>query len=231
MKKIFLFSTFLLLTFLSEAQEVDAILAKVVAKINAVNDYSVDANIKADIPLIKILPVNATIYFKQKDKFKVVSKGIAILPKQGFTDMNAFLAKKSAYMVVESGTKTIGEIKTTQLTVIPTGDNSEFVLAKLWIDTKRNLILKSQITTRSSGTVVVDYSYADQAEFGLPSQLTFTVDVKKFKLPKSVAADLHDTDGKKKKDAKDEKSGTIVIKLTNYKVNKGINDSVFKDKK
>ena len=231
MKKIFLFSTFLLLTFLSKAQEADAILAKVVAKINAVNDYSVDANIKADIPLIKILPVNATIYFKQKDKFKVVSKGIAILPKQGFTDMNAFLAKKGSYMVVESGTKTIGEIKTTQLTVIPTGDNSEFVLAKLWIDTKRNLILKSQITTRSSGTVVVDYSYADQAEFGLPSQLTFTVDVKKFKLPKSVAADLHDTDNKKKKDAKDEKSGTIVIKLTNYKVNKGINDSVFKDKK
>lgn len=231
MKKIFLFSTFLLLTFLSKAQEADAILAKVVAKINAVNDYSVEANIKADIPLIKILPVNATIYFKQKDKFKVVSKGIAILPKQGFTDMNAFLAKKGSYMVVESGTKTIGEIKTTQLTVIPTGDNSEFVLAKLWIDTKRSLILKSQITTRSSGTVVVDYSYADQAEFGLPSQLTFTVDVKKFKLPKSVAADLHDTDNKKKKDAKDEKSGTIVIKLTNYKVNKGINDSVFKEKK
>ena len=231
MKKIFLFSTFLLLTFLSKAQEADAILAKVVAKINAVNDYSVDANIKADIPLIKILPVNATIYFKQKDKFKVVSKGIAILPKQGFTDMNAFLAKKGSYMVVESGTKTIGEIKTTQLTVIPTGDNSEFVLAKLWIDTKRNLILKSQITTRSSGTVSVDYSYADQVEFGLPSLLTFNVDIKKFKLPKSVAADLHDTDNKKKKDAKDEKSGTIVIKLTNYKVNKGINDSVFKDKK
>jgi hypothetical protein len=38
-------------------------------------------------------------------------------------------------------------------------------------------------------------------------------------------------DDKKKKDAKDEKSGTIVIKLTNYKVNKGINDSVFKEKK
>jgi outer membrane lipoprotein-sorting protein len=60
MKKLFLFSTFLLLTFLSKGQEADAILAKVVAKINAVNDYSVDANIKADIPLIKILPVNAT---------------------------------------------------------------------------------------------------------------------------------------------------------------------------
>lgn len=231
MKKIFLSSLIIVLTFVSKAQGADEILAKVVDKINAVSDYSVNANVKADIPLIKILPVNATIYFKQKDKFKVVSKGIAILPKQGFTDMNTFLAKKDSYMVVESGTKTIGEIKTTQVTVIPTGENSEFVLAKLWIDTKKSLILKSQITTRSSGTVSVDYSYDDQVEFGLPNQLIFKVDVKKFKLPKSVAANLHDTDDKKKKDAKDDKLGTIVIKLTNYIVNKGINDSVFKDKK
>jgi outer membrane lipoprotein-sorting protein len=230
MKNSLLFALFILFGFNGTAQTADEILAKVVAKINAVNDYSVDANIKADIPLIKILPVNATIYFKQKDKFKVVSKGIAILPKQGFTDMNAFLAKKSAYMVVESGTKTVGEVKTTLLTVIPTGDDSEFVLAKLWIDTKKSLILKSQITTRSSGTVSVDYTYADQADFGLPSLLTFTEDVKKFKLPKSVAADLHDTDSKKKDSKSDDKSGTIVIKLTNYKVNKGINDAVFKEK-
>jgi len=231
MKKILLFSTFIFLGFMSKAQDANEILAQVVAKINGVTDYSVDANIKADIPLIKILPVNATIYFKQKDKFRVVSKGIAILPKQGFTDMNSFLAKKGAYMVVESGTKTIGEIKTTLLTVIPTGENSEFILAKLWIDTKRSLILKSQITTRSSGTVNVDYTYTDHVEFGLPSKLVFTVDVKKFKLPKSVAADLHDTDDKKKDTKKDEKSGTIVIKLTNYKVNKGVSDSVFKEKK
>jgi len=230
MKNNIILSFLLLLTFSYNAQTADEILAKVVSKINTVNDYSVDANIKADIPMIKILPVTATIYFKQKDKFKVVSKGIAILPKQGFTDMNAFLTKKNAYMVVESGSSTINEIKTTQLTVIPTNDDSEFVLAKLWIDTKKSLILKSQITTRSSGTVSVDYTYADQADYGLPSNLVFTVDVKKFKLPKSVASDIHDTNSKKKDKKSDEKSGTIVIKLTNYKVNKGINDSVFKDK-
>lgn len=211
------------------SQDAEAILAKVVAKINSVKDYSVDANIKADIPLIKILPVKATIYFKQKDKFKVVSKGIAILPKQGFTDMNTFLTKKSSYMVVESGTKMIVDVKTTQVTVIPTNENSEFVLAKLWIDTEKDLILKSQITTRGSGTVAVEYVYGDQAAFGLPSQINFVVDVKKFKLPKSVAADLHDTDKKEKTD-KEKKSGTIVIKLTNYKVNKGISDDVFNKK-
>jgi outer membrane lipoprotein-sorting protein len=213
------------------SQEADAILNRVVTKINSVKDYSVDANIKADIPLIKILPVKASIYFKQKDKFKVVSKGIAILPKQGFTDVNSYLMKKNSYMAVDGGVKTINEVKTNLITVIPTNENSEFVLAKLWIDTKNDLILKSQITTRSSGTVTVDYSYDTEAEYGLPNQLIFDIDVKKFKLPKSVAADLNKTEKEKaKKNKNKDQKGKITIKLTNYKINKGISDDFFKEK-
>lgn len=220
-----LFSTFVF------SQDADAILNRVIAKINLVKDYSVDVNIKADIPLIKILPVKATIYFKQKDKFKVVSKGIAILPKQGFTDVNSFLMKKSSYMAVEGGIKSIGEVKTNLITVIPTNENSEFVLAKLWIDPKNDLILKSQITTRSSGTVSVDYSYGNEAEYGLPNQLVFDIDVKKFKLPKSVAADLNKTEKEKaRKNKNKDQKGTITIKLTNYKINQGIKDEFFKEK-
>jgi len=220
------------LNFSVKGQDADAILNRVVSKINSVKDYSVDANIKADIPLIKILPVKASIYFKQKDKFKVVSKGIAILPKQGFTDVNSFLMKKNAYMAVDGGVKTIDNVKTNLITVIPTNENSEFVLAKLWIDTKNDLIIKSQITTRSSGTVSVDYTFGSEAEYGLPNQLVFDIDVKKFKLPKSVAADLNKTEKEKekRKKSKDQK-GTITIKLTNYKINKGISDDFFKEKK
>ncbi len=222
---------FIIVSISGFSQDADAILSRVVSKINTVKDYSVDANIKADIPLIKILPVKASIYFKQKDKFKVVSKGIAILPKQGFTDVNSFLMKKSSYMAVDGGVKTIDNVKTSLITVIPTGENSEFVLAKLWIDSKNDLILKSQITTRSSGTVTVDYSYGAEAEYGLPNQLIFDIDVKKFKLPKSVAADLNKTEKDKQKAKKDkDQKGTITIKLSNYKINKGISDEFFKGK-
>jgi outer membrane lipoprotein-sorting protein len=219
-------------SFSSFSQEVDAnaVIQQLVQKLNSVKDYSVDANIKANIPLIKILPVNAAIYFKQKDKFKVVSKGIAILPKQGFTDVNSFLLNTGSYMAVSSGTKVINEIKTNLITVIPTGETSEIILAKLWIDTKRDVILRSQVTTRSSGTVIVDYAYGAEVQYGLPNLLTFTIDVKKFKMPKSVAADLNKTDAQKKKTADKDQKGTITIKLTNYKVNKGISDSVFKEK-
>ena len=41
---------------------------------NSVRDYSVDALITSDIPMVKILPSRAVIYFKQKDKFKIDGK-------------------------------------------------------------------------------------------------------------------------------------------------------------
>jgi hypothetical protein len=133
-------------------------------------------------------------------------------------------------MAVSGGVKTIDDIKTNLISVIPTGETSEIILAKLWIDTKRDVIIRSQVTTRSSGTVLVDYSYGTEVQYGLPNQLVFTIDVKKFKMPKSVAADLNKTDKQKQKTADKDQKGTITIKLTNYKVNKGISDNVFKEK-
>jgi len=225
---------FILLFFIqvtSFSQEANQLLERVVAKITSVKDYSVDASIKTDIPFIKILPVKAMIYFKQKDKFKIVSKGIVILPKQGFTDVNTFLSITNSYMAVDGGTKMIGELKTSLITVIPTSENSEFVLAKLWIDPKNAVIISSQITTRSSGTVNVDYFYTSELAFGLPSELIFEIDIKKFKMPKSVAADINNDkpkDKSKKKTA--DKKGIITIKFSNYIINNGINDAIF-DKK
>ena len=105
-------------------------------------------------------------------------------------------------------------------------DTSDLILAKLWVDTDRDIILKSQITTRSSGTVTIEYSYKTQNEFGLPDSMVFIVDVKKFKIPKGVATDINRSSSvdELKKTAK---TGRIFINLTNYKINKGISDDVF----
>ena len=228
--KTILLATLILLQFNFFAQDANALLEKVVSKINSVKDYAVDASIRADIPFIKIIPVKAKIYFKQKDKLKIVSKGIVLLPKQGFTEVNNFLMKKGSYMAVDGGTKMIGELKTSLITVIPTSENSEFVLAKLWIDPKNAVIISSQITTRSSGTVNVDYLYGTQITFGLPSELIFEIDIKKFKMPKSVAADLNNNTKSKSKDKNSDKKGKITIKFLNYIVNKGISDAIFQKK-
>jgi hypothetical protein len=56
--------------------------------------------------------------------------------------------------------------------------------------------------------------------------MTFTVDIKKFKMSKSVASDIRNNEKEKK--YKDNEKGTIVLTFSNYLVNKGISDDVFK---
>lgn len=231
MKKIFFFSV-LLLAFNTSAQTAQSILDKINAKYAEIKDYTVDAKVTADIPMIKILPSNVKIYFKQKDKFKIDSKGIVILPKQGFTELNNFLTNKSKYTAVFGDSLTIRSVQTRLINVIPNESSGEIILAKIWVDQENMVIMRSQITTQSNGTVKVDYTYGDQLKKGLPSVIKFEIDVKKFKMPKSVAADINKSskDPKKEKDKKRTK-GTITITLSNYKVNSGLSDAVFKEKK
>lgn len=208
------------------SQDASQSIAELMAKMNRITDYSADAVIKSDIPLIKILAVRATIYFKQKDKFRIVSKGIAILPKQGFVDISKLLSNMNEYTSMIAGYDNVSNIKAQIITIFPVNDTSDLILAKLWVDTDRDIILKSQITTRSSGTVTIEYFYKTQNEFGLPDSMVFIVDVKKFKIPKGVATDINRTSSvdELKKTAK---TGRIFINLTNYKINKGISDDVF----
>jgi outer membrane lipoprotein-sorting protein len=58
--------------------------------------------------------------------------------------------------------------------------------------------------------------------------MTFTVDVKKFKIPKSVAADINNSKSKTVDKTKDDKKGKIYLTLSNYQINKGIADAIFK---
>jgi outer membrane lipoprotein-sorting protein len=231
MKKILFFSL-LFLGFGTFGQDAEKVIEKVNAKIAAVKDYTVNAHIDADIPMIKIMPSNAKIYFKQKDKFKIESKGITILPKQGFTELNTFLSDKSKYTAVFGDSLKIRDVETRLINIIPNSSSGEIVLAKIWVDLKNFVIMRSQVTTQTNGTVKTDFKYGSQLSFGLPSELKFEIDVKKFKMPKSVAADINktSTDPKKAKEKKRTK-GTITITLSDYKVNGGLSDSIFKDKK
>ncbi len=202
------------------------ILRAVYVKSQKAKDYSVDVNIKVDMPFIRMMPINAKIYYKQKDKFKVESKSIAIVPREGFDQASKMLADTNSFTAIVQGNELIETIQTTIVNIIPLSDTSDLILGKLWINTQQNSILKSQLTTKSNGTILTEYFYGTQAVYGLPDKMIFSVDVKKFKIPKSVSADINNTDKPDK--TKENKKGKIFINLTNYQINKGIPDNIFK---
>ncbi|MFM6945586.1 MAG: LolA family protein [Flavobacteriales bacterium] len=211
------------------AQDPNLLLKEVRLKLEKVSDYSAQVHIHANIPMIKIDDVNAKVYFKQPNLFKVESKGIAILPKQGMGDLTAFLSNEKGYTCALNGTKMIGSVQTKVISVLPLTENSDLILVKLWIDPIKDVIMKAQVTSKANGTLDIDYFYADQIKYGLPSKLVFTIDVKKFKLPKSVAADLHQTK-KKPSNSKEAQDGKITLDFSNYQVNKGLSTQFFKQK-
>jgi hypothetical protein len=204
------------------------LLRGVYSKMMKVKDYSVEASIRADIPLIKIFPVNAVIYFKQPDKFKVESKNIAILPRQGFSDLSKIIHDSTSYTAVFTGKELIGKSLTQITSLIPSVDTGDLVLAKFWIDASSNLVLKSQLTTRSNGTMLIEYFYGTQAIYGLPDKMIFTVDVKKFKVPKIIATDIQNPDKAKPRKTKTSGKGVILISMKNYKINTGLKGKTFK---
>lgn len=211
------------------AQDPNLLLKEVRLKLEKVKDYSAQVHIEANVPMIKIDDVNAKVYFKQPNHFKVESKGIAILPKQGMGDLTAFISNEKGYTCALNGTKMLGSVQTKVISVLPLIENSDLILVKLWIDPTKDVILKAQVTSKANGTLDIDYTYGDQIKYGLPSKLVFTIDVKKFKLPKSMAADLHQT---KKKSAavKEGQEGKISLDFSNYQVNKGLSNQFFKQK-
>ncbi len=225
--RIFLFLLGLSCLGYVNAQTADALIQSVVAKINTVNDYKAELQIKAAIPFIKVPIADATIYYKKTDKFKVESKGIAILPKQGLSDLTGFLSNTKSYSAILGEDKTINEHKTKLVSVLPSAENSEIILAKVYISPTDALIYRTVLTTKSSGTVSIDYEYNHNKQYALPSKLTFNVDIKKFKMPKSVASDIRNNDKKKK--YKENEKGTIVLVFTSYEVNKGLSDAIFKE--
>ena len=211
------------------AQDPNLLLKEVRLKLEKVTDYSAQVHIHANVPMIKIDDVNAKVYFKQPNLFKVESKGIAILPKQGMGDLTAFLTNEKGYTCALNGTKMLGSIKTQVISVLPLTEGSDLILVKLWIDPLKDVIMKAQVTSKTNGTLDIDYFYTDQVKYGLPSKLIFTIDVKKFKLPKSVAADLHQTK-KKPTSTKEAQEGKITLDFSNYQVNKGLTSQFFKQK-
>ncbi len=210
---------------LSAQQTANQVLAEITRKFSKVRDYSAEVRIISDIPFLKVLPVSAAIYFKQKDKFTVISQGISFLPKQGFTEVYQLISDSTKYNAVRTNQEKVGNIVTDVISVIPSDETGELILAKLWIDPIRDIVMKSLITNRSTGTVQINYVYKTQVAMGLPDEMKFTVDVKKFKIPKGLAADINKT---KTVAPKDNQKGTIQLLLSKYKINKGIDDAVFK---
>jgi outer membrane lipoprotein-sorting protein len=228
MKKISVLFFVLFLFVQLSAQTPQELINKIKAKLEKVNDYTAKGKLKTNVIFIKAPIASVNVYYKKPDKMKIVNEnGISFIPK-GSVNINLakFLSGSGNYEIVDAGTEPATGLRILKL--LPSDENSEIVLSTLYIDESAELIKKAKNTTRDNGTYELEMSYGKYIAYSLPDKVIFSFNTKDYKLPKGVTFDYDD--GAEKKPAEDlkNKKGTVEITYTEYLINKGVNDAVFK---
>lgn len=229
MKRALTFILLALLSKLSWSQTEIELVKKVRAKLDKVQDYQASGTMKIDISFIKAPKSGVKVFYKKPDLFRVKKDGgISILPKGGVSiNMNTLTATDN-FTAIPAGTIMLNNIPVKVIKMLPGDENSDIVLTTLYLDEKNLVIRKSRITTRENGTFEMDMTYGKYMEWGLPDQVTLTFNTRDYKLPKGVTFEYDNGEKRDKEEMLKNKKGTIVIDYSQYIINKGIDDSVFK---
>jgi outer membrane lipoprotein-sorting protein len=229
--RIFFFVVTLLISYSSvQAQDMTALVTKVKAKLDQVNDYEADGNMKTDVSFIKAPIGKVKVYFKKPNKFRLKKEGgISLLPKGGVSVNMSTIITTSDFVALAAGEAVIDGFKTKIVKLLPTNEASEIVITTLYIDEPNLLVRKAITTTKENGTYEMQMSYGAFANVGLPQKVVFSFNTKDYKLPKGITLEFDDNEKPLSEAQKlKNKKGRVEITYSNYTVNKGIADSFFK---
>src|SRR3954463_1689875 len=230
MKKFFLFLLFTQSLMLNAfPQDMRDLVNKVRAKLEQVNDYVAEGNLKTDVSFIKAPIGRVKVYFKKPDKFKLKKEGgISILPKGGVSINISSIATTNNFAAIAAGESMVDGIKTKVVKLLPTDESSEIILSTLYIDESTQLVRKAVTTTKENGTYEITMTYGKYSNFGLPDKVVFNFNTKDYKLPKGVTLEFDGDEKSSDFDKLKNRKGKVEIKYTSYIVNMGVNDNIFK---
>lgn len=210
------------------AQDVNALVQKVKARLEKVNDYEAAGKMKTNVTFLKVPIATVKMYFKKPNKLKIKSdKGVSFVPK-GAVNINLNnMVSGGKYTVLDAGMDKINGTAVRVVKLLPDDDNAEVVLSTLYIDETNAVIKKAKTTTRENGSYELEMTYGKYIEYGLPDKIIFSFNTKDYKLPKGVTFDFDDGEAKKIEDKAKNKKGKAEITISSYSINKGVADSVF----
>ncbi len=229
MKKILLLLILAATVTFAQSKDVNKLLDAVKNKFNQIKDYQADVVVKVDMDFIKVPDSKAKVYFKQPDKTKMESEGFAMLPKQS-TKFSPMELLKGNFTSVYVKSETIDNRKLDVVKIIPNSDSSDVVLTTLWIDAGYSYIKKIETMSKRGGAVAVGFTYNDTS-IALPSKLVFSFNLGEVNMPPDVSGPGKKGERKRGRDEATKIKGSVIMTYSNYKINKGLPDSLFEEKK
>ena len=223
----------------NDGESINRIINNTERKYRLVNDYEVKMVISMSIPAFRMPKKKYHIFFKQPNKIKIKSRGFGVMPRTGmFTspienfDNLTDLKIKNKYnqphknRIVISGNLILDSLELempndyAKLTFKPTVD--------VVIDTSKWVI--TRVTTKIDTVKIMEiknrFDFVDK-DFYLPVESKVEYYVKDARLSKWMKKDIGLFIGDQKNISGDMVKGLITVLYDNYKVNRGIEDSVF----
>lgn len=216
----------LLFCLAGSAQGEEALLKRVKARLDKVNDYQAEGRLKIDVSFINAPESDVTVYYKRPDKFKVKkANGVSMLPKGSVSINLGALIPDKDYTVVPGGTVSYKGSTLRVVKLLPQNEASEVVLTTFYVDEKAEVIRKTTVTTKDNGTYEMEMDYGRYLAWGLPDKLVFSFNAREYKLPKGLTFE-YEKGGKKETKVKDAR-GRVELTYKSYTINKGVPDAVF----
>lgn len=212
-----------------QAQDINQLVANAKAKLSKVNDYEARGRMKTNVTFLKVPVANVKVYFKAPSRMKIKSeKGVSFVPK-GAVSINAGGALGgNGYTIIDAGTDKVGNTLVRVAKLLPLDENSDVVLSTVYIDPLTSLILKSRTTTKENGTFELEMTFGRYADVALPDKVIFSFNTKDYKLPKGVTFDFDDGSTLSQANKEKQKKGRAEITFSDYMINKGVSDEVFR---
>jgi outer membrane lipoprotein-sorting protein len=214
----------------SETLNGDTILARVVKGFAEVQDFTVTIDAEVNMERVQIPKMHATMYFKRPDKVHFTSQGFLLIPRDGVALNPAVLSER--YDASFIGKDTIGGQMLYKLQFAAKEKKTKLRQMYVWINSIQWSIARIETIPYEGRTLSLVFTYEFlHKKYWLPSKMIVTfgstsegekaVDDSTSQPADQFAQMQHSMP----------RNGSVTILYSDYKVNVGLDDKIFEEKK
>ena len=211
-----------------------------------IQDYEVDVKIGVKMTGFRMPGKKVKVFYKYPDKMKVKTTGFAIIPKTGFAgnprDLLKLISNVSTITSAQSEGGSIrisGNVNADSLDIGVDVSDEELPAVKidLIVDQDYWVITKAEVYLDAEPVFSINMDYTTVDGMRVPRQTEFVLGIKG--ISKWTTSDPYGGPDNDRHDfnsiaehsgfdpKQDEIAGTIKMKFSKYKINRGIDDSIF----
>jgi len=205
------------------------VLHKVEQGVDGVEDYTVSLEADIHMERVRIPRAKATMYFKKPDKVHFDSPSIAMVPREGIGfNSAAVLEQYTAQMI---GEDTAQGLRVYKLQLAARSATARLRQLFIWVNPEAWTIVRLQMIPYEGRILTMDFTYGlQEGKYWMPTSLAAHFGLHeegRTSQPTPDSASSPETPLDQMQ-PRTPRSGSISITFSDYKINVGLSDDIFK---